>query len=123
MSTGLRGKRILVIEDEYFIASDLKRALTAAGAEVAGPSGQVREGLDLIAGPNLDAAVLDVNVEGELSFAIADELAARGVPYVFVTGYDDWSLPEGYRDTPRLAKPFQMHIVLDTLERLANPVS
>lgn len=123
MSAGLSGKRILVIEDEYFIASDLKRALTAAGAEVAGPSGRVSEGLALSAGPHLDAALLDVNLEGEFSFAIADELAARGVPYVFVTGYDDWSLPEAYRAAPRVAKPFQLTVVLDTLDRLANPAS
>ena len=117
MADGLAGKNILVVEDEYFIASDLKRALLGAGATVVGPVGG-SEGHALAAGLKLDAAVLDVNLEGATTYPIADDLTARGVPFVFVTGYDEWAMPESYRGTPRIAKPFTMENVLEMVESL-----
>ena len=105
MPDSLTGKRVLVVEDEYFIASDLKRALTTEGAIVVGPVGSLAAGLSLAEEP-IDAAVLDVNLNEAMSFPIADKLRSRGVPYMFLTGYDGWSLPAQYRDAARLAKPF-----------------
>lgn len=118
MADCLTGKRILVIEDEYFIAADLKRALTAAGAEVVGPTGGLEDGLDLLANGSIDAGVLDVNLEGNFSYAIADAMVQRDVPFLFVTGYDGWALPEQYRDTPRVAKPFTMQTVVHRIADL-----
>lgn len=117
---GLQGKRILVVEDEYFIASDLKRAFQKAEAVVVGPVGDVGQALALVAEQAIDVAVLDVNLEGTNSYPIADRLSERAVPCLFLTGYDGWSLPEAYRDTPRLAKPFAMEAVLETVARLMN---
>jgi DNA-binding response OmpR family regulator len=118
MASALTGKRILVVEDEYFIASDLKRALAAANAIVVGPIGDVAKGLAIAAGEPLDAAVLDVNLEGAHSYSVADALAAREVPFLFVTGYDGWALPETYRQAPRVAKPFVMSAVIARVEAL-----
>lgn len=118
MNDQLAGKRILVVEDEYFIASDLKRALQKAGAVVVGPVGDLDQGLGLLDGGALDAAVLDVNLEGAHSYAIADRLGAMAVPYLFLTGYDGWALPETYRSAPRIAKPFSMRAVLDCVTNL-----
>lgn len=118
VSAGLAGKTILVIEDEYFIASDLKRALIAAGATVVGPVGGLAEGRALAAAHELHAAVLDVNLEGAMTYPLADDLVARGIPILFVTGYDDWAMPEAYRATPRIAKPFNMEGVLDAIAGL-----
>ncbi|MBN8808250.1 MAG: response regulator [Sphingomonas sp.] len=117
MAGNLAGKRILVVEDEYFIASDLKAALTRADAIVVGPAGNLDRALALAEG-EVDAALLDVNLEGSFSYAIADRLAARDVPYLFLTGYDSWALPDAYRDAPRAAKPFSTPAVLDMVERL-----
>ncbi|WP_343526064.1 response regulator [Sphingomonas sp.] len=103
----LADKRILVVEDEYFIARDLERALRAAEAIVIGPVATLEEGLDLAETQALDAAVLDVNLAGERAFEIADRLSARHVPWTFLTGYDEWALPVAYRSAPIVAKPFQ----------------
>lgn len=120
MATGLAGKRILVVEDEYFIASDLKRALIGAGAEVIGPTGEVAKGVELVVTDGIDAAVLDVNLEIADSYPIADALMARGTPFLFLTGYDGWAVPEGYRDAPRMTKPFQMEAVLLRVSELVG---
>ncbi|WP_343059028.1 response regulator [Sphingomonas abaci] len=117
----LGGKRILVIEDEYYIAADLKRALLREGAVVLGPFNTVAIGLAAATVEPIDVAVVDVNLEGTPSFPIADVLSARGVPYLFLTGYDGITMPDGYRAHPRLAKPFTMEVVLDTLRDLVCP--
>ncbi|MBW6527669.1 response regulator [Sphingomonas sp. RHCKR7] len=114
----LAGRRILVVEDEYFIASDLRRALGAEQAVVIGPVSSLAAGLELAERDGIDAALLDVNLEGDSSLAIADRLAARGVPFVFVTGYDDWALPDAYRHVRRVPKPFAVPTVLDALDQL-----
>ncbi len=116
----LAGKNILVVEDEYFIASDLKRAIGAASATVIGPVSTLDGGLAAAASDAIDAAVLDVNLSGALSYPIADRLTERNVPFVFVTGYDGWAMPATYRDVLRLAKPFPPGAVLRALERLVG---
>lgn len=118
MAGRLVGKRILIVEDEYFIASDLKRALAEEEAVVVGPVSELARGLSLAGGESLDAAVLDVNLEGATSYTIADRLSDRAVPFMFLTGYDGWALPEPYRGAPRLGKPFVMKQALSCLETL-----
>ncbi|MGP9821897.1 response regulator [Salinarimonas sp. NSM] len=98
--------RVLVVEDEYFIADDLAQALAAEGAEVVGPVGDAREALELIARERIDRAVLDINLRGELVFDVASALKARGVPFVFATGYGGNVVPNGLDDVPRWEKPF-----------------
>ncbi|WP_082553724.1 response regulator [Altererythrobacter sp. Root672] len=119
MADRLSGKRILVVEDEHFIAADLRQVLEDEGAEVIGPTGSVLHGLDLAA-RTLDAALLDVNLQGANSYPIADLLTQRAVPYLFLTGYDGWSLPEGYQAVPHLAKPFRMDAVILALGMLLD---
>jgi DNA-binding response OmpR family regulator len=99
--------RILIIEDEYYLAADLAEALVARGAEVIGPIGTLGEAMDAIAADPPDQAVLDMNLRGELSFPIADRLDAAGIPYVIATGYSAGSLPERFRGKPRVEKPFR----------------
>lgn len=103
----LAGKRVLVVEDEYIIASELARTLEDAGAEVVGPAGAVEDALELVAsdGDRLDGAVLDVNLRDERVFPVADALAARGVRFVLITGYDETSIPQAYAAVPRCEKP------------------
>lgn len=115
MAGRLSGRRVLVVEDEYFIASDIKRALVAEDAIVVGPVGQLERGLALANSEKVDAAVLDVNLGTAATYPIADCLRETGTPLVFVTGYDEWSIPATYRDVPRLAKPFTMAIVVDAV--------
>jgi CheY-like chemotaxis protein len=103
----LAGRRVLVVEDEYLIASQVKRWLHSAGADVVGPVPGVDQALDLIEDCRPDAAVLDLNLgDGDTAYPIADKLGVLGVPYLFATGdvrLDDASV---YRHRPRLEKPF-----------------
>ncbi|MBV9813244.1 MAG: response regulator [Acetobacteraceae bacterium] len=102
----LHGRRLLVVEDEYLVAMDLAAALRDRGAEVIGPVGSVSDALALLAATaDIDGAVLDINLRGQNVFPIADALRHRGVPFVFATGYDPWTIPDSYADVPRLQKP------------------
>ena len=90
----LAGRRILVVEDEYMIADDLVQAFEKRGADIVGPVQSVERALALLdTVDRLDAAVLDVNLQGEMAFCDADKLMARGVSFVFTTGYDSWLIP------------------------------
>lgn len=119
----LQGRRILIVEDEYLLADDLHDALRAAGAEVLGPVPSVAAALSLIAAEKvIDAAVLDVNLRGEMVFAAADALVARGVPFTFATGYDHWALPERFADAPRVEKPLKGRHIKAALGPLLKPL-
>lgn len=112
----LRGRRVLVVEDEYMLAEDLRCELEGAGAAVLGPVPSVADALALLArGPPPDAAILDVNLGGEMVFPVAEALRERGVPFVFATGYDAWSLPPAYAQVPRCEKPFDVGRCLASL--------
>lgn len=100
------GFAVLVVEDEYFIALDISLALQAAGARVLGPVGQLKSALRILGSDRVDRAVLDVNLGGDTVFLLADELAARNIPFVFATGYDAVVIPERHRAAPRLEKPY-----------------
>lgn len=85
----LNGRWVLVVEDDYFIANDLLRQFKESGAEVLGPVASVEHALALIAAtPQIDGAVLDVNLRDVMVYPVADALRDRGVPFVFATGYE-----------------------------------
>lgn len=99
--------RVLVVEDEYLIRMLLEDMLADLGYAVAAAVGSIAEARAHAATGDFSAAILDVNLEGQEIFPVADMLAARSLPFVFVTGYGERSLPERYRDRPALQKPFQ----------------
>ena len=99
--------RVLVVEDEYLIRMLLEDMLADLGYAVAAAVGTVTEASALAANGDFSAAILDVNLDGQEIFPVADILKERGLPFVFVTGYGERSLPEPYRDRPALQKPFQ----------------
>ncbi len=106
-SCRLQGCRLLLVEDEYLIAEDLKVSLQDLGIEVIGPAASVKDALTLVNqdAARLDGAVLDVNLRGERVFPVADALAARGIPFVFTTGYDGIVFPDPYASVARCEKP------------------
>jgi DNA-binding NtrC family response regulator len=104
--TQLQGLRVLVVEDEMLIAAEMEATLEDLGCLVVGPFARVGEALDALEDTTVDAAVLDVNVRGEMIFPVAERLTARGVPMVFCTGYADLqTLPEPLQGQVRLSKP------------------
>lgn len=104
---GLAGRRILVVEDEMFIAMMIEDLLRGLGCEVVGPAGNVSDALNLVATEPLDGAVLDVNLGRERVFPVADTLRREVVPFVFVTGYGRTALTEAYDRHPMIRKPFE----------------
>jgi CheY-like chemotaxis protein len=108
--------RVLLAEDEFLIAEDLTSALSAAGATVIGPAYTVADALRLIeSGGDLDGAVLDINLKGEVAFPVADALLSRGIPFVFTTGYDEQYLKGQYEGVIRLEKPIDPAKLVDVL--------
>lgn len=105
VSNRLEGRRILVVEDEYFVAAELDKALRGAAAFVVGPFARLDKVCERIDAGELDASVLDINISNEQSYPVAERLSEQRVPFLFVTGYDDWHLPEQFRHAPRLTKP------------------
>ena len=103
----------MVVEDEYMMADDLRRDLERVGAQVVGPVPSVADALKILAqADTLDGAILDVNLRGEKAYPVADALRERGVPFVLATGYEQWALPEAYKDVPRCDKPVDLrHLV------------
>ena len=99
--------RVLVLEDEWVIAELIQDALEEAGFEVVGPAGRISQALALLENQKCDAAVLDMNLHGEHSFRVAEELAARSTPFVFVSGYSTAVLPPAFIDRPLMQKPVE----------------
>ena len=103
----LAGKAILIVEDEYALASDLARFLEGEGATVVGPVGTLKSAMAMVErdGARLDAAVLDINLRTERVYPVADALNALGVPLVFASGYDALVMATPYIGLPLCQKP------------------
>ena len=118
-TTRLRGRRLLVVEDEYFIAAEMVHALGKVGAVVIGPAATVEGALRLIESTDaLDGAFLDINLRGQAAYPIADLLLSRALPFVFATGYEASCIPADYADVPRCEKPVSASAVADALAAL-----
>lgn len=112
----LRGRAILVIEDEYMLADELCTDLAEAGADIVGPAATVAAGIALLDGAaRLDGAVLDVSLGGELVFDLADALVRRGVPFVFTTGYDVAAMPDRFQAARHFQKPVPIAKIIAAL--------
>ena len=101
----LRGRRVLVVEDEYFIAVDIKEKLEAAGAVVVGPVATIGKALSLLETETLDGAILDLNLGGEMAFRLADAFKERAIPFVLATGYGRTDIPPRFADMAAFEKP------------------
>jgi CheY-like chemotaxis protein len=112
---GLIGQQILVAEDDYCIALDAAGAARSAGAEVMGPYSTDEEVLAALRRARPIGALLDINLGNGPSFEVARELRARGIPFVFITGYDQTAIPPEFADTPRLEKPVELDRAVDLL--------
>jgi CheY-like chemotaxis protein len=111
--------RVLVVEDELMIRMLLEDMLGELGHTIAAAAARIDEALEAARTAEVDLAILDVNLNGEPVSPVADALVARGVPFVFATGYGEHGLPAPYRDPPTLKKPFQ----LESLEQMLLSVT
>lgn len=114
----LDGKRILLVEDEALVAMLLEDMVIELGGTVVGPEGQLDLAMILAADEPLDAAILDINLAGKRSHAVADIFLQRGVPFAFASGYGPLGVDARHRDVPMLIKPFNLQEVASVLRRL-----
>jgi CheY-like chemotaxis protein len=115
--SALAGLRVLIAEDNLFAAMELEKALLDLGCEPVGPVAQLDQAMRLAKQEKLDGALLDVDLRGELVFAVAEELERRRVPVIFASGYDgDDMFPAPFVQHPRLRKPFGENEIRRVLE-------
>ena len=120
-SNPLRDRRVLIVEDEYMLAQDLRHELEDVGTVVIGPAPSIGKALDLIsAEQGIDVAVVDVNLGGEMAYPVADALLARRIPFVFTTGYEDGELQARYPQVARCEKPVDVRALTRALGRSLN---
>ena len=114
----LRGCRVLVVEDEFFLALDLESELRARGADVVGLIGDLPQAKRSIERLTFDVAVININLHGEDAYPVADELARRQIPFVFATGYTAGAIPTRFQDVSHWEKPFAMQEFSKDIARL-----
>jgi CheY-like chemotaxis protein len=112
---------ILVLDDDALIAMELEAILQDAGYRVAGPAIDVPESLALIDAETIDAAILDLNLDGERSDPVADRLAELAIPFAYLTGHAEEVIDERHRHAPLISKPFDDRRLLRTLAEMGPP--
>ena len=114
----LTGRRVLVVEDDYYLATDAARALRGAGAEVLGPCATEEDARAELAVGRPDAAVVDINLGSGPSFKLAQTLMDLSIPFVFTTGYDAEVIPADFEGVERLQKPLQLRQIVGAVAKL-----
>lgn len=115
----IEGVRLLLVEDEFLLALCLSDLLEDLGAQVLGPVACVADAVDVIQqAPEIDGAILDINLGGEVVFPVADLLRMRNVPFAFASGFDPDLLPARFRDVPMCRKPIDEAAVRAALQTL-----
>ena len=117
----LAGKRVLIVEDEMLIALLIEDFLTDIGCHTIGPYGTLAAGLQAARSEALDLAVLDVNLDGERVYPVAEVLAERQIPFLFLSGYGDEAIPFGRENWKVCAKPFKGEVLVRMLAELLEP--
>jgi CheY-like chemotaxis protein len=121
MNKLLSGRHVLVVEDEMMILMIIEDMLADLGCESVTAAATVDQALALIDTRAFDAALLDMNLNGNKSHHVADALAARGVPFVFSTGYSALDMRDDYRNRPVLKKPFPYEDLVKIFKQLLPP--
>jgi CheY-like chemotaxis protein len=116
----LSGQHVLVVEDEMMVLLMIEDMLGDLGCASVTAAATVNQALRLIEEQIFDIAMLDMNLSGDNSYAVADALAARDVPFAFSTGYSGHDVRDGYRERPVLRKPFGNEELVRVLSGLVN---
>ena len=98
--------RILIVEDSPVIAIDTEEMVRSMGYHAVGPLGNMADALVAAEAEQINAAIVDLNIRGAKPFPILQKLERRGIPFLIVSGYADWRMPDEWSDRPRLAKPY-----------------
>jgi DNA-binding response OmpR family regulator len=112
------GIRILLVEDEFLVGFLLEDDLRAAGFIPIGPFTTLGQALEASRREEFDLAILDINLQGEMVYPLADDLSARQIPFIFLSGYASLNLPERFRAWPRLSKPHSQARLIAEIQRI-----
>jgi DNA-binding response OmpR family regulator len=116
----LKDVAVLIVEDRYLLASEIEGEVRAFGGRVAGVAPSVAKANEILDQGPVDIALLDVNLDGEQVFAVAERLEQAGAAFLFMTGYDEWLLPAKWRDRPQLAKPIDPRALREMMLKLLS---
>jgi DNA-binding NtrC family response regulator len=114
----LDGIRVLLVEDEYYIADDMRQVLKRAGAEVVGPVATLDKAQLALDDGGFDCAIVDLNLHGQSAVPIAERLLEQGRSFGIATGYGSMAVPDSLKNVPRVEKPFDAEKVVELLEQL-----
>jgi CheY-like chemotaxis protein len=117
-----RGLRILVVEDWWIVAQELRARLEQLECDVVGPAPSLEKALALASTATFDGAILDVDLNGKRVYPVADLLVARGIPFFFATGFDSPHVTDSYRDIPQLRKPYAFRELQDMMSGVFGQV-
>lgn len=110
--------RALVVEDDYFIADDLKQLLLCQGADLVALSGSTDDAMTRTRTDAFEFALIDINIQGTMTFSVADEFLRQRVPFAFVSGYDRASIPSRFDGIPNWGKPYDPRQIIDNIRAL-----
>ena len=117
-ASDLKGKRILVVEDSPVVGPFTADLLDDLGCVVVGPAPNMAAARELVEEGDFEAAMMDVHIRGERVFPLCEMLEEKDIPFVLTSGYADWTMPDKWRDRPRLQKPYTIDDVRDALAAL-----
>jgi DNA-binding response OmpR family regulator len=116
MADTLPAPRVLIVEDEMLIAMMLQDMLADAGLEVEGVASSLNAGIELASKADFDLAILDINLNGEEVYPVAEILQRRGIPFIFSTGYGAGGVRSGFDGAPQVVKPFQQDLLMAAMK-------
>nr|WP_040111690.1 response regulator [Rhizobium aethiopicum] len=118
------GRRVLVVEDDYDQAQDMARAIEKHGGDVVGPYPDIEAAFLALGKAAIDAAVLDIRLNAEDVFPLADVLREKGIPFFFVTGFDRDVLPKRLRKEQIIRKPIApFEVLIEVALRISRKAS
>ena len=118
----LQGCRVLIVEDQFLIAEEMSAIIRGLGAEVVGPSATIGASLQLLRNTRVDLAILDINLDGEQVYVVAQELRNHDIPFFFATGYEPWVVSLQFQDAPHLEKPVNSFSLIQAIATLDPPL-
>lgn len=118
MPSGLEGCNVFVVEDEVLVSMLVEDILIDLGCKVVGPAARLDAALEVARSGDIDIAMLDVNLAGARVFPVADILAGRGLPFIFMSGYGESALEGAYEGRPVLEKPFNPEAIEEKLREV-----
>jgi DNA-binding response OmpR family regulator len=118
-SDGWRPMRVLIAEDEFLVGIQLEEDLRSAGCSIVGPFSTLEMATRAARGEHFDLAILDINLNGNMVYPLADELSARGVPFIFLSGYISADLPDRFRKSPQITKPHDPAVLIKEIQTVA----